>query len=478
MSLVQTKKQTSLLRHPAIYTDYYELTMAQGYYLAGRKDERACFDYFFRDNPFDGGYVVFAGLADLLELIDDFQFHEDEIQYLAEQGFRKEFLNYLRDFRLQVDIDAAKEGEIVFPSTPLLRVEGSIIETQILETLILNILNFESLIATKASRMKYAAGDKKVLDFGLRRAQGYGGIQASKAAIIGGVEATSNTYSSFVHDIPASGTMAHSWIQSFDDELTAFRKYAEFYPDDCILLVDTYSTLKSGVPNAIKVAKELEEKGHRLKGIRLDSGDLAYFARKSRQQLDEAGLDYVKIAVSNQLDEHLIKSLLTQNAPIDLFGVGTRLATGNDSPALDGVYKLASVNNEPKLKLSENVEKITLPGRKKVMRYSDSQGRFYGDGILLMENDPGNVIHHPHYPAKHVNISSYQAEPLLSTVVKNGKVQIDIPTPIESAQYAKQRLSKLNEEHKRFDNPHIYKVGISEKLMDLRDTLTQKLKEN
>lgn len=477
MSLVQTKKQTSLLRHPAIYTDYYELTMAQGYYLAGRKDERACFDYFFRDNPFDGGYVVFAGLADLLELIDDFQFHEDEIQYLAEQGFREEFLNYLRDFRLQIDIDAAKEGEIVFPSTPLLRVEGSIIETQILETLILNMLNFESLIATKASRMKYAAGDKKVLDFGLRRAQGYGGIQASKAAIIGGVEATSNTYSSFVHDIPASGTMAHSWIQSFDDELTAFRKYAEYYPENCILLVDTYSTLNSGVPNAIKVAKELEEKGHRLKGIRLDSGDLAYFARKSRQQLDEAGLDYVRIAVSNQLDEHLIKSLLSQNAPVDLFGVGTRLVTGNDSPALDGVYKLASVNNEPTLKLSENIEKITLPGRKKVMRYSDSRGRFYGDGILLMDNDPGKVIHHPHYPAKHVDISSYQAEPLLSTVVKNGEVQIDIPTPSESAQYSKQRLSKLNEEHKRFENPHIYKVGISEKLMNLRDTLTQKMKK-
>src|SRR5690625_13744 len=328
MSLAYLKRQPSLLQHPAIYTDFYELTMAQGYFLAGRKDDRASFDYFFRDIPFDGGYVIFAGLSDLIELLEDFQFHEDELDYLSDQRFRKEFIRYLRDFRLNVDMMAPKEGEIVFPYCPILRVKGTVIETQILETLILNILNFESLIATKASRMKYAAGDRKVIDFGLRRAQGFGGIQASKAAFIGGAEATSNTYSSFVHGIPPSGTMAHSWIQSFEDELTAFRKYAEFYPDSSILLVDTYDTLESGVPNAIKVAGELEEKGYRLKGIRLDSGDLAYFSRKARKQLDDAGLDYVKIAVSNQLDEYLIKSLLSQNAPVDLFDVGTRLGTG------------------------------------------------------------------------------------------------------------------------------------------------------
>jgi len=334
MNKVQSQKRTTVLNHPAIYTDYYELTMAQGYFLAGRQDERACFDYFFRDIPFEGGYVIFAGLSDLLEILNGFQFYEDELDYLAQQGFRDDFLNYLRNFRLNTDIHAAKEGEVVFPRTPILRVEGNIIEAQILETLLLNILNFESLIATKAARMKYAAGDHKVIDFGLRRAQGFGGIQASKAAIIGGIEATSNVYSSFIHDTPASGTMAHSWIQSFDDELTAFRKYAEYYPEDCILLVDTYDTLESGVPNAIKVAKELEEKGYKMKGIRLDSGDLAYFSRKARQQLDDAGLKYVKIAVSNQLDERLIKSLLSQNAPIDLFGVGTRLVTGHESPAL------------------------------------------------------------------------------------------------------------------------------------------------
>src|SRR5699024_2318786 len=356
MDAVSTLNKPSILQRPAIYTDYYELTMAQGYFLSGRKDERASFDYFFRSNPYDGGYVIFAGLSDLISILNNFHFNKEELHYLRQQGFQKDFLAYLRNLELSVNVHAVREGEVVFPTTPLLRVEGNIIETQILETLILNILNFESLIATKAARMKYAAGNKKVIDFGLRRAQGFGGIQATKAAYIGGVEGTSNVYSSFEYGIPASGTMAHSWIQSFDDELTAFHKYAEYYPDNAILLVDTYSTLSSGLPNAIKVAKEMEERGNRLIGIRLDSGDLAYFARKARKMLDKAGLEYVKIAVSNQLDERLIKSLLNQRAPIDLFGVGTRLVTGYETPALDGVYKLATVNAEPKLKVSENVE--------------------------------------------------------------------------------------------------------------------------
>jgi len=475
MNLVQSDHLT-LLGRPALYTDYYELTMAQGYFLAGRQDEEATFDYFFRELPFSGGYVIFAGLGDLLKTLQDFRFHEDEIAYLAKEGFRKEFLDYLRNFELSADIFAAKEGEIVFPTEPIVRIEGNIIEAQILETLLLNILNFESLIATKASRMKYAAGDRKVLDFGLRRAQGFGGIQASKAAYIGGVEATSNVFSSYRDNIPASGTMAHSWIQSFDGELTAFREYAEYYPDDCILLVDTYDTLNSGVPNAIKVGKELEKKGHKLKGIRLDSGDLAYFSRQARKQLDEAGLEYVEIAASNQLDERLIKSLISQDAPINLFGVGTRLVTGQDSPALDGVYKLASVNNEPKLKISENIEKITLPGRKKVIRYSGDDGTFYGDGIVLEHEENVETIYHPHYPAKHSTVTSFNAEYLLSKVMQDGELMIDIPTPKESASYAKERLTKLIPEHKRFDNPHIYKVGISKKLMDLRDDLTQKMK--
>lgn len=468
---------TALLRHPAIYTDYYELTMAQGYYLSGRAEEQACFDYFFRDIPFDGGYVIFAGISDLLDILEDFRFHEDELAYLKAEGFHTDFLDYLRNLDLGATIHAAREGEVVFPLEPVVRVEGSIIETQILETLLLNILNFESLIATKAARMKYAAGDRKVLDFGLRRAQGYGGIQASKAAIIGGVEATSNVYSSFVHGIPASGTMAHSWVQSFEDELTAFRKYAEYYPDQTILLVDTYDTLSSGVPNAIKVGKELEKQGHRLEGIRLDSGDLAYFSRKARNMLDRAGLDYVKIAASNQLDERLIQSLLSQQAPIDLFGVGTRLVTGHESPALDGVYKLSAVNQEPKLKISENIEKITLPGVKKSVRYHTNDGTFYGDGILLNDETGVNTIFHPYYPAKHTKTGDFQQENLLHKVLEHGSVIKELPSPTQSAEYARNRMKKLNPEHKRFENPHIYIVGISEKLMDLREELTKRVKQ-
>ena len=476
MNLPDTSVQSPVLSRPAIYTDYYELTMAQGYFLAGRHTERACFDYFFRALPFDGGYVIFAGLSDFLQILQNFQFHEDELDYLANQGFAPEFIDYLRDFELNVTIQAVKEGEIVFPLEPIVRVEGTIIEAQILETLLLNILNFESLIATKARRMKFAAGDRSVIDFGLRRAQGFGGIQASKAAIIGGAEATSNVLASFEHDIPASGTMAHSWVQSFNDELESFRAYAEYYPDNTILLVDTYDTLKSGVPNAIKVAKELEKKGHRLKGIRLDSGDLAYFARNSRNQLDRAGLDYVQIAASNQLDERLIQSLLNQNAPIDLFGVGTRLVTGNETPALDGVYKLAAVNDEPKLKISENVEKITLPGRKRTNRYLSEDGFFLGDGILLDEESSAENLHHPHYPAQHTDVTAFTSEPLLHTVMESGTLTIDPPEATESANYAARRFEKLNSEHKRFDNPHIYKVGISQKLMELRDNLTRSLK--
>ncbi|HEX6982153.1 MAG TPA: nicotinate phosphoribosyltransferase [Balneolaceae bacterium] len=477
MNLVQPGQSISLLKHPALYTDLYELTMAQGYFLSGRQNEHACFNYFFRENPFEGGYVVFAGLTDLLQILENYRFHDDELDYLAGIGFHAEFLDYLKTFRITADIYSAKEGEIVFPRETILQVEGNLIETQMLETLLLNILNFESLIATKASRMKLAAGGNKVLDFGLRRAQGFGGIQASKAAVIGGVEATSNVYSSFVHGTPASGTMAHSWIQSFDDELTAFRKYAEYYSDDCILLVDTYDTLTIGVPNAIKVAKEMEENGDRLKGIRLDSGDLAYFSQKARKQLDNAGLEYVKIAVSNQLDERLIKSLLDQKAPIDLFGVGTRLVTGHESPALDGVYKMAAVNGIPKLKISENIEKTTFPGKKKIIRYINGEDKFYGDGILLASEDKVNTLFHPYYTIKHSDVSLFETEEVLHPVMKAGKNVYEMPSPFESAAYAKERLARVHPEHKRFENPHIYKVGISRRLKDLRDEIAQNMKE-
>jgi nicotinate phosphoribosyltransferase len=462
-----------LKNYPTLYTDLYELTMAQGYFLSGRENDTACFDYFFRKLPFKGGYAVFAGLGDLLEILKDYRFGKDEIDYLKAQGFKKEFLSYLKDFELQCDIFAAKEGEIVFNNTPLVRVQGNIIEAQIIETLLLNILNFESLIATKASRLREVAGERAVLDFGLRRSQGFGGIQASKASVIGGLNGSSNVYAGLVHGLNISGTMAHSWIQSFPDELTAFRTYAKHFPENTILLVDTYDTLNQGIPNAITVAKELEESGHSLKAIRLDSGDLAYLSKKARKLLDKEGFKDVKIAVSNQLDEYLIKSLLDQKAPIDIFGVGTKLVTAYDDPALDGVYKLASVNSRPTLKISENVEKITLPGIKKVTRYFNKDGSFYADGISLNHEDEFSVIEHPHFPIKKTKVNDLDSSPLMERVMRNGKLEIDIPSTQESAEYCKEQLLKLNPEYKRFDNPHVYKVGISRELKSLRDQLIE-----
>lgn len=459
--------------NPAIYTDYYELIMAQGYFLAGRKDERASFDYYFRNLPFKGGYVVFAGISDMLEILQDYRFHEDELIFLENLGFNREFLDYLSNFRVHLDIYSAREGEIVFPNALSLRVEGSIIEAQLVETILLNVINFESLIATKAARIVHIAGHRKVLDFGLRRAQGLGGIQASKGAAIGGIDGTSNVYASFVHGTPVSGTMAHSWVQSFESELTAFRKFVEYYPDTAVLLVDTYNTLNSGIPNTIKVAKELEANGHRLKGVRLDSGDLAYLSRKTREMLDKEGLEYVQIAASNQLDEWVIQSLQNQQAPIDLYGVGTRLVTAQDSPALDGVYKLSSIDGHPKMKVSENKSKSTLPGIKKVHRYLDKDGMLYCDGILLEDEDLVDTLYHPIHAEKNTEVEGLTYYPLLIPMMKDGKLTQPISSTEESAQYAKAQLKKLYPEHKRFENPHIYKVGISHKLMELRDKLAK-----
>ncbi len=462
-----------ILKKPALYTDLYELTMAQGYFLSGRHTQTAHFDYFFRSLPFNGGYVVFAGLADFMNTMRNYRFTKEELEYLAEQGFRQSFIDYLKDFRFQGTIYSVKEGEIVFPNEPLMRVTGTVLETQIIETLLLNTLNFESLIATKASRIVSAAQGKPVLDFGLRRAQGLGGLQASKAAMIGGLQASSNVLAGKQYGIPISGTMAHSWIQAFEDEIEAFRTYARYYPDSTTLLVDTYDTLKSGVPNAISVAKEMEKNGHKLKAIRLDSGDLAYLSRKSRTMLDEAGLDYVQIAVSNQLDEYLIKSLQGQNAPIDLFGVGTKLVTSYDNPALDGVYKLSSINGKPTLKISDNEDKITLPGSKKLLRFVNEDGTFNSDGIVLEDEEAISSIVHPYISHRSTKINGLKKEELMQKVIDKGELTITPPTVTESAAYAQKRLSELNEEHKRFNNPHVYKVGLSHNLRNLKDNIIQ-----
>ncbi len=456
-----------------IFTDYYQLTMAQGYFLAGRAEASSCFDYFYRENPFDGGYVVFAGLTDALDLVEHFSFSDEMLKYLRGIGFKEEFTQFLKEFRFRGTINSVREGEIVFPLEPLLRVEGTLLESQILETLLLNILNFESLIATKASRVKTAAGGRRVVDFGLRRAQGFGGIHATKAAIIGGIDATSNVYAAFHNGFEATGTQAHSWVQSYGDELTAFRKYAEIYPDRCVLLVDTYNTLRSGVPNAITVAKELEKNGHRLMAIRLDSGDLAYLSKHARAMLDQAGLHYVRITVSNQLDEYVIRSLLEdQHAPIDVFGVGTRLITGQPSAALDGVYKLSMCEGIPRLKFSENYTKLSLPGIKNIHRFANGEGFFSADGVTLVGEHAPDPIVHPFFPEQKSSLKHCTTEGLMRTVMENGE-SIVRSTPQESAAYAKERLSHLAAEHKRFEFPHIYKVGISQNLLSLRAKLVE-----
>ncbi|MGH7739534.1 MAG: nicotinate phosphoribosyltransferase [bacterium] len=466
-----------LQKHAGLYTDLYELTMAQGYTLAGLAEKSACFDYFFRETPFQGGYVVFAGLAELLAALETFSFEKDDLAYLAHLGFRKSFLDYLKDFRFRAKIFSVREGEIIFPLEPVLRVEGTLLETQLIETLLLNQLNFQSLIATKASRMVQAAQSRRVVEFGLRRAQGLAGLAASRAAAIGGIESTSNVYASFLYGLTPSGTQAHAWIQSFPDELTAFRKYAEIYPERCTLLVDTYNTLKSGVPHAIQVAKEMEARGHKLSGIRLDSGDLAYLSKRARALLDQADLHYVKIVVSNQLDEFLIKSLLDQGAPINAFGVGTNLVTGQQSPALDGVYKLSWLEGEPRLKISENITKTSLPGIKKVVRYTDPDGFFYADGVLLEDEKSVSTIHHPHFPEQKSRVAHCFPESLLFKVMEDGKALTLFRVP-EAAQYARERLSKLSPERRRFENPHIYKVGMSQRLMEMRHRLIQPYEES
>ncbi len=451
------------------YTDLYELTMAQGYYLAGKKDDPAIFDYFFRDVPFDGGYVIFAGLEEFLSDLERFRFGDDDIRYLTEQGFRNDFLDWLRDFRFQGTIHAMREGEVVFPLEPIVRVEGNLIETQLIETLLLNHLNFCSLIATKAARVRESAGDAMVADFGLRRAQGWGGVEAAKGAYIGGVDATSNTYAGKVYGIPITGTQAHSWIQSFSDELTAFREFVKWYPGNSILLVDTYDTLKSGVPNAITVAHEMAEEGKELAGIRLDSGDLAYLSKKARKLLDDAGLQDVKIIASNQLDEYVIDSLRGQGAPLDGYGVGTNLVVGRDSAALDGVYKMSACNEEPRIKQSENVTKVNFPGRKTVLRFYNADGTFHGDGVFLEEEVERDTIVHPFFPEKRTDLSGMSHETLMSLVMKDGNLHMTSESLTDKAHYVRERLTHLPAEHKRFISPHIYKVGIGQGLMEMRD---------
>ena len=456
------------------YTDQYQLSMAQVYFQQGHHEEVAVFDYFFRKLPYKGGYAILAGLEDLLEILKDLTFSKEDIDYLKNKDFDDDFLEYLSNFKFNGTIYSVQEGEIIFQTAPILQVKANIIEAQIIETILLNLLNFQTLIATKASRMRLTAGDKVLLDFGLRRAQGPGGYLATKAAMIGGFNGSSNVITGRDFGIPISGTMAHSFVQSYDDELTAFRDFASGRPKNCVLLVDTYDTLKSGIPNAITVAKEMEEKGQKLLAIRLDSGDLAYLAKRSRKQLDDAGLDYVKIAVSNQLDEYVIKSLQDQNAPIDNFGVGTNLVIGKPDAALDGVYKLTYFKGKPRIKISDSLIKTTLPHQKQVFRIYDDAGNLIGaDAIAMVDETKVDIMHHPYEPFKKLHVSPLNQEPLLQKVMENGEILIKKRSLKEIADFSRERLEKLPLEYKRFDNPHIYKVGISSNLKNERDRLIE-----
>jgi len=484
-----------LERQAALYTDKYELTMAEAYFREDVHEAPACFDYSFRSNPFDSGFVVFAGLQDVLDVLAEYRFDEYDIAFLANDGFDERFLRYLEEFRFRGSVRSMREGEIVFPVETVLRVTGTLLETQIVETMILNILNFQSLVATKAARMRMVAGERGLSDFGLRRAHGLGGISASRAAIIGGFDSTSNMVSAERYGLLAAGTMAHSFVQSYNDELQAFRAFARTLPDSCILLVDTYDTLRSGIPNAIRVAKEMEERGERLRGIRLDSGDLAWLARRARKMLDDEGLEYVKIAASNQLDEHVIRSLLQQDAPIDLFGVGTSLVTGDPDGALDGVYKLSAAHGQPRLKISETRAKITLPGHKTVLRYTNGRNMFEADAVILeaerrgsigssgtdhpqaLESSPIEEMEHPFEEEKHKSLRQYSCEELHGEVMRDGKISGQDYSIEDIADYVHSRLAQLPMEYKRFENPHVYKVGISAELSDLRTTLVEQHQE-
>lgn len=460
-----------------LYTDLYQLTMAQAYFKAGRHEQTASFDYFFRKVPFSGGFVIFTGLGELLMILEQLRFSQEDLDFLSKNNFDDDFIEYLKGFSFRGSIYGMQEGEIVFPFEPILRVDATLLEAQLIETLLLNVLNFQSLIATKASRIRQSAGDRMLSEFGLRRAQSFGSIQGCRAAIIGGFNNTSNVYAAKLYDVPTAGTMAHSFIESFDSELEAFRNYADTFPDSCTLLVDTYNTLKCGIPNAITVAREMESKGKKLVALRLDSGDLAYLSKRARKVLDDSGLDYVKIVVSNQLDEYVIKSLLDQQAPIDSFGVGTSMITGKPDGAIDGVYKLCEADNSPRLKVSDNVQKITLPGKKRVIRYLDSDGLFYADCIVLEDETSPNRMIHPFEKEKSILLQGREFQEVYHCLMKEGKATFDFQHPLELQQKVKQRLMQLPAEHQRFSYPHIYKVGISEKISELRKTKIQKLQQ-
>ena len=467
--------------------DFYELTMGNGYFRNGYKDRITYFDVFFRKVPDQGGFAIAAGLEQLIDYIENLHFSEEDIAYLRSRNlFCEEFLDYLRDFRFTGDIYAIPEGTPVFPREPLVVVRAPSIEAQLIETFTLLTINHQSLIATKANRIVRAAQGRTVLEFGSRRAQGAdAAIIGARAAYIGGCAGTACTISDQLYGVPAGGTMAHAWVQMFDTEYEAFKTYCETYPTDATLLVDTYNTLKSGVPNAIRAFNEvLRPMGISKCGIRLDSGDMAYLSQKARKMLDEAGWPECQISVSNSLDERLIQNLFLQGAQIDMFGVGERMITAKSEPVFGGVYKLTAVENEqgeiiPKIKCSENVEKITIPHFKKVYRlYNKENGKAIADYMTVYdevvdENEP-MMLFDPYATWKTKNVCNYQARELLVPVFLKGRKVYESPALKDIQTYCKQQVDTLWDEIKRFDNPQTYYVDLSQKLWDIQQELLRK----
>lgn len=464
--------------------DFYELTMSNGYFKNGFYKKNVYFDLFFRKVPDNGGFAITAGLEQVIEYIKDLHFDENDIEFLKGKGiFDEQFLDYLRNFKFSGDIYAVPEGTPVFPNEPILTVKAPAIEAQLIETFLLLTINHQSLIATKANRIVRAAQGRAVLEFGSRRAQGASGaVDGARAAFIGGCLGTACTLTDELYGVPAGGTMAHSWIQMFDSEYDAFRTYCELYPDNPTLLVDTYNTLKSGIPNAIKVFKEvLLPQGKTDCAIRLDSGDISYLSKKARKMLDEAGLENCKITASNSLDEYLIRDLMMQGAQIDNFGVGERLITSSSSPVFGGVYKLVAVENEigeivPKIKVSENTTKITNPHFKKVYRYFDNEsGKALADELCLydevVDTTKPRTIFDPNATWKTKTITNFAAKELQVPIFKNGECVYDSPNINEIADYCREQVSLLWDEVKRFENPHTYYVDLSKKLYEIKNIL-------
>jgi nicotinate phosphoribosyltransferase len=476
-------KSVPMTLNMTLLTDLYQLTMVGGYYLLGKKDQRASFDYFFRKIPEEGGFCVAAGLEQLIDYIENIHFSPGDIDYLKSLNlFPSAVLDYFRELRFTGDLYAVPEGTLVFPQEPLVRVTAPLPEAQFIETALLNFLNFQTLVATKAARVCIAANGDPVIEFGVRRAHGPdGGLSAARAAFIGGAVATSNLMAGRAFGIPVRGTLAHSWVESFSTELESFQAYAKIYPKNCLLLVDTYDTLRSGVPNAIKVGEELRgKKEGDLTGIRLDSGDLTFLSREARKMLDEAGFDRARILGSSDLDEWLIESIKKQGAEIDVWGVGTRLVTSYSCPALGGVYKLSAIFEDghlrPKLKVSDDPEKTTNPGVKKVYRFYDEKNFMRGDAIVfedesLAKGQPVRVFHPMLSHISKIYPAQFEREEILVPIIQGGKRVYQNPTLKEIQEKTLRSLTHLRPEHKRLQNPHLYHVSLGEKLFQKKQEL-------